>query len=136
MSGAQVDTDESVLIYGVENGWVLVSYTIGNGSRGRMGYIDDSTLADAENVAKLGFCSIPITLASDCDGTDDPLNAKETLTSLKAGDQVTLLAFMGDEWAVCADWLGGSCLPPLHSAFRAYRRLSAKGRRDIHGPQG
>ena len=99
VDGAQVDTDDTVLIYGVENGWVLVSYTIGNGSRGRMGYIKNTTLADAENVAKLGFCSVPLTLASDCDGTDDPLYAKETLTSLKAGDQVTLLAFMGDEWA-------------------------------------
>ena len=99
VEGAQVDTDDSVLIYGVENGWVLVSYTIGNGSRGRMGYIKNTTLADAENVAKLGFCSVPLTLASDCDGTDDPLYGKETLTSLKAGDQVTLLAFMGDEWA-------------------------------------
>ena len=99
VDGAQVDTDDTVLIYGVENGWVLVSYTIGNGSRGRMGYIKNTTLADAENVAKLGFCSVPLTLASDCDGTDDPLYGKEPLTSLKAGDKVTLLAFMGDEWA-------------------------------------
>ena len=48
VDGAQVDTDETVLIYGVENGWVLVSYTIGNGSRGRIGYIKNTTLADAE----------------------------------------------------------------------------------------
>ena len=99
VDGAQVDTDEPVLIYGVENGWVLVSYTIGNGSRGRIGYIKNTTLADAENVAKLGFCSVPLTLASDCEGTDDPLYGKEPLTSLQAGDKVTLLAFMGDEWA-------------------------------------
>ena len=99
VDGAQVDTDETVLIYGVENGWVLVSYTIGNGSRGRIGYIKNTTLADAENVAKLGFCSVPLTLASDCEGTDDPLYGKEPLTSLQAGDKVTLLAFMGDEWA-------------------------------------
>ena len=99
VDGAQVDTDETVLIYGVENGWVLVGYTIGNGSRGRIGYIKNTTLADAENVAKLGFCSVPLTLASDCEGTDDPLYGKEPLTSLQAGDKVTLLAFMGDEWA-------------------------------------
>ena len=53
----------------------------------------------AEDVAKLGFCSVPLTLASVCEGTDDPLYGKEPLTSLQAGDKVTLLAFMGDEWA-------------------------------------
>ena len=44
-------------------------------------------------------CTVPLTLASDCEGTDDPLYGKEPLTSLQAGDKVTLLAFMGDEWA-------------------------------------
>ena len=44
-----------MLIYGVENGWVLVSYTIGNGSRGRIGYIKNTTLADAENVVEAGL---------------------------------------------------------------------------------
>ena len=37
---------------------------------------------------------VPLTLASDCDGTDDPLYGKETLTSLKAGDQVTLKVYV------------------------------------------
>ena len=97
--GAQVTTDETVLIYGVENGWVLVSYTIGNGSRGRMGYIEDTTLRNAESVARLAFTSLPITLTRNANATDDPLNGKAAVTKLKAGDEVVLLAFMGEEWA-------------------------------------
>lgn len=97
--GAQVTTDETVQIYGMDNGWVLVSYRIGNGSRGRIGYIDPVTLDDAENVAQLGFCSIKLPLQTDADATDDPLNGQATLTTLKAGEEVTLLAFMDGDWA-------------------------------------
>lgn len=96
--GAQVTTDDTVRVYGVENGWALVSYTIGS-SRGRMGYIETTTLKDPESVASLGLCSIPMTLTKDADATDDPLYAQGTLASLKAGDQVTLLAFMDGGWA-------------------------------------
>lgn len=105
--GAQVTTDETVLIYGVEDGWVLVSYDIGNGSRGRMGYIEDSTLRDAENVARLAFSSIPITLTRNANATDDPLNGSETVAKLEAGDEVVLLAFMGEEWAYVQTSLDG-----------------------------
>jgi len=97
--GAQVTTDSTVAIYGVENSWVLVSYAIGDGSRGRIGYIDNMTLADPESVPELGFCSIPLTLVRDAKGTDDPLRSKTTITTLEKGDQVTLLAFFGDDWA-------------------------------------
>lgn len=105
--GAQVTTDETVLIYGVEDGWVLVSYDIGNGSRGRMGYIEDSTLRDAESVARLAFSSIPITLTRNANATDDPLNGKGTVAKLEAGDEVVLLAFMGEEWAYVQTSLDG-----------------------------
>ena len=97
--GAQVTTDESVAIYGVENGWVLVSYAIGNGTRGRIGYIEDFTLRDAENVAQIRFAAVPIALTRNAEGTDDPLRGRGTIASLEAGDEVTLLAFLGDEWA-------------------------------------
>lgn len=98
---AQVTTDETVEIYGVTENrdWVLVSYEIGNGGRGRVGYIKTSTLADAENVAKLNFIAMEMTLTKKCKGTDDPLNAKGEIRSFKAGDTVTLLAFMDSEWA-------------------------------------
>lgn len=96
--GATVTTDESVAIYGVEKGWVMVSYAIGDGSRGRIGYIDDLTLENVEEVQPLNFCAIPMTLYKAAEGTDDPLRGKAPIVTLQAGDQVTLLAFMG-EWA-------------------------------------
>ncbi len=94
----QVTTDESVGIYGVENGWVLVSYQIGNGTKGRMGYIEAATLKDADQVAMLSFVGIDMPLTKDANATDDPLYGKTKLTTLKKGDTVKLLAFMG-EWA-------------------------------------
>lgn len=96
--GAQVTTDDTVAIYGMESGWVLVSYTIGNGSRGRFGYIDDKTI-NRESVEQLTFCYLPLTLAYGANATDDPLRGQGTVTTLQKGDQVTLLAFMGDDWA-------------------------------------
>ncbi|MEG2252861.1 MAG: hypothetical protein RSC98_07450, partial [Clostridia bacterium] len=98
-SKAQVTTDETVKIYGVVDHWVLVSYSIGNGSRGRLGYIEDSTLLNPDSVAKLALVSLPMTLTKNAEATDDPLNGKGTITKLKKGDSVTLLAFMGSEWA-------------------------------------
>ena len=98
VDGAQVTTDATPIIYGVEGEWVLVSYGIGDGSRGRMGYIRNTTLANPENVAPLNLSRIPATLTKDADATDDPLNAHTALTSLKAGDEVTVLGFLGSEW--------------------------------------
>lgn len=97
--GAQVTTDESVAIYGVENGWVLVSYAIGDGSRGRIGYIENTTLANPESVPNPGFCSLPITLARNAKATDDPLRSQNVITTLQKGDEVTLLAFFNEQWA-------------------------------------
>ena len=97
-SKAQVTTDETVAIYGKQGEWVLVSYAIGNGSRGRIGYIDDMTLMDSDTVPELSFCSIRLTLTSDADATDDPLRSQTPITSLKAGEEVTLLALL-DSWA-------------------------------------
>ena len=99
-SSARVDTTEDVQIYGVTGtGWVLVSYSIGSGSKGRIGYIQDETLRDPETVAQLGLISMEMTLARDCDGTDDPLLDQETTRSFQAGETVTLLAFLDDQWA-------------------------------------
>ena len=96
---AQVTTNDNVAIYGRVGEWVLVSYTIGNGSRGRMGYIDDMTLGNPEGVAQLAFSNIPITLTSDAKATDDPLYGQETIRTIPAGEQVVLLAFLGNDWA-------------------------------------
>lgn len=97
---AQVDTNDKVSIYGMtHDGWVLVYYPIGNGSRGRVGYIRSNTLADAENVQQLAFTNITMPLTRKADATEDPLIGQGTSIELKAGEEVTLLAFMGEEWA-------------------------------------
>ena len=98
-SKAQVTTDETVSIFGVTGEWVLVSYKIGNGSRGRMGYIADTTLADKDNVAQLGFASMKLKLLKAAKATDDPLYGKTKLFDIKKDTEVTLLAFMGTDWA-------------------------------------
>jgi len=95
----QVTTGEAVGIYGLEDGWLLVSYTIGNGSRGRMGYIEPSTLKDPDQVAELGFAAIEATLLKNTDATDDPLFGKGRFTALKKGTEVKILAFLGADWA-------------------------------------
>ncbi|MCE5344099.1 MAG: hypothetical protein LLF96_11040 [Eubacteriales bacterium] len=96
---AQVTTDDTVDIFGVTGDWVLVSYPIGDGSRGRIGYISTVTLADAANVAKLSLASIDITLTRNATATDDPLMGKGKIFELKKGVQVKLLAFLGTDWA-------------------------------------
>jgi hypothetical protein len=98
-SKAQVTTDETVEIFGVTGEWVLVGYPIGNGSRGRIGYIDDSTLADADNVAQIAFTDIKLTLTKKANATDDPLRGKTKLFELPKAAEVMLLAFLGDDWA-------------------------------------
>ena len=96
---AQVTTDHTVAIYGRESGWVLVSYAIGDGSRGRTGYIDDMTLADPSSVPLLDFFHMPLPLVRNAKATDDPLRSQSTITTLQKGSEVTLLAFFGDDWA-------------------------------------
>ena len=97
---AQVDTNDKVDIYGTtHDGWVLVYYPIGNGSRGRMGYIQNTTLADAAGVQQLPFTAISMPLTKNAKGTEDPLIGQAVSMELKKGTEVTLLAFMGEEWA-------------------------------------
>ena len=98
--GAQVDTDSNVDIYGItHDGWVLVYYPIGNGSRGRSGYIRSDTLENPQTLDQLAFCSIPMTLTRKVKGTEDPLIGQALSIELDKGDEVTLLAFMGEKWA-------------------------------------
>ena len=98
--GAQVDTNEKVTVYGAtEDGWLLVYYPIGNGTRGRVGYISNETIAHPGTVEKLDFCSIDMQLTRNANGTEDPLLGKSVSLKLKKGDTVTLLAFLDEDWA-------------------------------------
>ncbi|MFH1512492.1 MAG: hypothetical protein ABIG45_03950, partial [Bacillota bacterium] len=108
---AQVTTNDTVTIYGVTDTWVLVSYPIGyNNLKGRVGYIQNTTLRDPEYVKQLAFANIQIALQTDASATDDPNYGREELFAMEQGDAVTLLAFMGDDWAyVETTYLGKQC---------------------------
>ncbi|MBE0601697.1 MAG: hypothetical protein IH607_07900, partial [Firmicutes bacterium] len=99
-ANAQVTTNDSVVVYGVVDDWVLVSYPIGyNNSKGRVGYIKTTTLLEPEHVDKLLFSDLPMTLRKSAAATDDPNYGASELFRLQKGDTVTLLAFLRDEWA-------------------------------------
>ena len=98
-SKAQVTTDETVQIFGVTGDWVLVGYQIGNGSRGRIGYIENTPLADKDNVAQIAFTDVKLKLTKKAGATDDPLHGKTRLFEIKKDTEVTLLAFLGTDWA-------------------------------------
>lgn len=99
VGNAQTDTDENLEVYGItEDGWALVSYPIGNGQQGRIGYISAENL-DTATVEPLYLIAMPMTLTKDCSLTDDPLLGREALAALRTGDSVTLLAFLNSEWA-------------------------------------
>ncbi len=98
-SKAQVTTDETVQIFGVTGNWVLVGYQIGNGSRGRIGYIERTPLANPDSVAQIAFTNFKLKLIKKASATDDPLHGKTKLFELKKDTEVTLLAFLGSDWA-------------------------------------
>ncbi len=104
-------TNDTVIIYGVTGDWVLVSYPIGyNNIKGRVGYIPDTTLRDADTVLQLKFAQVAITLSKNASATDDPNYGAGELFKLEKGDTVTLLAFMDDDWAyVETTYMGKQC---------------------------
>lgn len=100
-ANAQVTTaNETVVIYGVIDDWVMVSYPIGyNNTKGRVGYIKNTTLLEPEFVQKLTFGNLTMTLLKNASATDDPNYGESELFRLRKGDTVTLLAFLRDDWA-------------------------------------
>ena len=110
-ANAQVTTNDSVIVYGVVDNWVLVSYPIGyNNIKGRIGYIQNITLSEPESVHQLQFADVKIELKRSASATDDPIYGQKALFRISKGDTITLLAFMGDEWAyVETDYLGQQC---------------------------
>ena len=94
---AAVSTNGWIQVFGQENGWVMIQYSIDN-THYRIGYIDAVSLPKDANVGYLYFNSTPVSMLNAENVTDDPLYSRNTLTSVSAGTQVTWLATMG-EWA-------------------------------------
>lgn len=94
---AKVSTNGWIQVFGKENGWILIQYSI-DSDRYRFGYIDAASLPKKTSVNDLNFYRISAVIGSSASVTDDPLYSRSVLTSLNAGDPVTWLATVGD-WA-------------------------------------
>ena len=58
-----------------------------------MGYIDGRAVRGAlPDLRELSFAAIPATVVKDAALTDDPMLAERVIRTLRAGEQVTLLA--------------------------------------------
>lgn len=88
---AKVSTNGAVYAAGWESGWLLVMYETNNGSV-RVGYVDASQLRGRVPVDKqLAYAYTPATVLKNCNLTDDPARTNSTITTLRAGTQVTFL---------------------------------------------
>ncbi len=94
---AYMATSDTVYLYGRENGWLLVQYSI-SASQYRFAYVRENAVVSPEAVASLQFQWIPAALAWDCAITDDPLHSASPLISASAGTSVYFLARL-DSWA-------------------------------------
>ena len=94
---AKVSTNGWIQVFGKENGWILIQYSIDSGHY-RFGYIDAASLPKKAEVADLDFYRMEATVGYPVSVTDDPLYSQSTLTTLTGGESVTWLATMG-QWA-------------------------------------
>jgi len=98
---ASVSTNGDVWAAGWENGWLLVYYETSKGSV-RVGYIDGNKISGTVDVqTQLEFAHAPATIVTSTQLTDDIARAATTITTLKAGAEVTYLTtFHTDrDWA-------------------------------------
>ena len=94
---AKVSTNSWIQVFGKENGWILIQYSI-DSSHYRFGYISASALPKKAAVDNLDLSRFDAVINTPVSVTDDPLYSESELTALAAGTQVTWLAGMGD-WA-------------------------------------
>lgn len=88
---ASVSTSGAVWAAGMENGWLQIFYEITKGGL-RVGYVNAASLNEKlTGIGGLYFSYIPCQVTAACRLTDDPLQQVNTITSLRAGDQVTYL---------------------------------------------
>lgn len=98
---ASVSTNGDVWAAGWENGWLLIYYETSKGSV-RVGYIDGSKISGGTGVdTELVFAYAPARITQKAALTDDITRAASSITTLKAGKEVTYLApYYGEkDWA-------------------------------------
>ena len=94
---AAVSTNGWIQVFGQENGWILIQYSIDN-SHYRFGYIEAAALPKDADVRDLGFFVRDARMLNDASVTDDPLYSRSPLAAVSQGENVLWLATMGD-WA-------------------------------------
>ncbi len=90
-------------IYGVEGSWLMIGYQLGSGDY-RIGYIEKNalkTLYDQKDSydSALSFSYTAAYTNANCNLTDDPIINNKAITTLAAKTPVTLLGYMGTDWA-------------------------------------
>ena len=82
-----------------EDGYLLVQYAISR-HQYRIGYIKADAVSNLSEVPEIGsWANYPAQVLRTSALTDDPLNSCGAVMTLKAGQQVTYLGQMGQEWA-------------------------------------
>ena len=92
---ASVSTNDRIQVFGQENGWIMIQYAI-EATHWRIGYISAKALPQNAQVPDLPLLYQKAWTVKDVSVTDDPLQSGKALTSLSAGEEVTILAALGD----------------------------------------
>lgn len=95
---ARVSTNGAIRVYGEEDGWLLVEYSISQSSD-RVGYIPSSHMLLGQEVPMLELAYLPAIIARNCMVTDDPKLSQRVLCYLEAGREVTFLGYFSSGWA-------------------------------------
>ena len=93
---ARVSTNGWIQVFGREDGWILIQYSIDK-EQYRFGYISEKSLPKKAAVPDLDFARSAVYIANDVSATDDPLYSRAGLALLQEGTAVTLLARLGDD---------------------------------------
>ena len=94
---AKVSTNGWIQVFGKENGWILIQYSI-DSEHYRFGYISEKALPKKAAVEDLQFSPVSAVIDHPVSVTDDPLFSQSTLTTFTGGETVSWLATMGN-WA-------------------------------------
>ena len=98
---ASVSTNGPVWIAGWVDNWLLIYYETSGGSV-RVGYISGEKISGSVPVdTQLEFSPVPAKITEKCTLTDDVVMGKTSITTLKAGKEVTYLAtyYGASDWA-------------------------------------
>lgn len=95
---AVVSTNSWIQVFGVEDGWAMIQYSI-DADHYRIGYITEDALPAKADVGELAFSPTPaLTTFYTTYMTDDPFYSKQQILRLEPFAEVTLLGTIGS-WA-------------------------------------